>query len=357
MERHLGSRSAAVHQLLPAAQPRDAITGQAFAWRDLLRGWGYRSEILAEHVHPDLAGTVHVLDRAGRRLAGEGGIVLRYALWSPTVDVALQADGPVALCYHNITPGELLRDFNATVAELCDRGRAALAGFDGRVEALIADSSFNAAELREAGLGEAAVVPLLLELPAEPPRREPNQEPIVLSVGRIVPNKRLEDVVKAFTLYQRHRAPDASLVLVGSEHGFESYRHALDVLVARLGTRRVHFTGPISSEARDAWYRSADVYLSMSVHEGFCAPLVEALAHGVPVVARAAGAVPETLGGAGLVLDDADLPLVAEALHELASPGSTRESLLAAAEPRLRELRQAVLAPRIRAALAPLVES
>ena len=345
----------AVHQLLPAAQPRDAITGQAFAWRDLLREWGYASEILAEHVHPDLVGAVGTLDRGGRRLVGEGAVVLRYALWSPTVEVALRGDGPVALSYHNITPGELLRDYNPTIADLCDRGRAALSRFDGRVATLIADSSFNAAELREAGLGDAAVVPLLLELPAEVPRREPNREPIVLTVGRIVPNKRLEDALKAFTLYQRHRAPEASLVIVGSDLGFESYRHALDILVARLGARRVHFTGPIPSEARDAWYRTADVYLSMSVHEGFCAPLIEAIAHGVPVVARSAGAVPETLGGAGLVLDGADLPLIAEALHELASPSSTRETLLTAAESRLSELRPAALAPRIRSAVAPLV--
>jgi glycosyltransferase involved in cell wall biosynthesis len=142
---------------------------------------------------------------------------------------------------------------------------------------------------------------------------------------------------------------------VGSDLGFENYRHALDVLVARIGARRVQFTGPISSEARDAWYRSADVYLSLSVHEGFCAPLVEALAHGVPVVARAAGAVPETLGGAGLVLHGAELPLVAEALHELASSSATRSALLAAAESRLAELRPDVLAPRIQAAVAPLV--
>ncbi len=94
----------------------------------------------------------------------------------------------------------------------------------------------------------------------------------------------------------------------------------------------------------------------MSVHEGFCAPLIEALAHGVPVVARGAGAVPETLGGAGLVLDGADLPLVAEALHELASSPSTRSALYDAADRRLAELRPDVLAPRVRSALAPLLE-
>jgi len=347
--------STPIHQLLPAAAPRDAITGQAFAWRDLLRAWGYESEIVAEHVDPELMGTAHTLNRAGKRLVSEGALLLRYALWSATAEVGLRANGPTALCYHNITPGELLRGFNPRLAELCDRGRAALAGFRGRADALIADSSFNATELRDAGLGDATVVPLLLDLPLEVPRRLPNREPIVVTVGRIVPNKRLDDVIKSFALYQRRHAPEASLVIVGSDVGFESYRAALEILAARIGVRRVFFTGPISSEARDTWYRRADVYLSMSVHEGFCAPLIEALAHGAPVVARAAGAVPETLGSAGVLLDGGDMPLVSEALNELASSPPTRAALYDAAERRLAELRPNVLAPRIRTALGPLL--
>ena len=122
----------AVHQLLPAAAPHDAITGQAFGWRDLLRSWGYESEIVAEHVHPDMMGAVQRLDRAGRRMVNAGGLLLRYALWSATAEAALRAGGPVALGYHNITPGELLRDFNPGLADLCDRGRAALPRFAGK---------------------------------------------------------------------------------------------------------------------------------------------------------------------------------------------------------------------------------
>jgi glycosyltransferase involved in cell wall biosynthesis len=346
----------AVHQLLPAAAPYDAITGQAFAWQELLQRWGFSSEIVAEHVHVDLLGSVHRLDRGTRRLLDNGSVVLRYALWSTTVETALSVRGPVALCYHNITPGTLLREFNPAVADLCDRGRAALSMFKGRINTVIADSTFNAAELTQAGVVDATVVPLLLDLPDSAPRRRASRRPVVLTVGRLVPNKRLEDVIKSFTLYQRTRAPAASLVIVGSEVGFERYRRALDGLVARLAARNVHFTGAISQDARDAWYARADTYISMSVHEGFCAPLIEALAHGIPVVARGAGAVPETLGGAGIVLDGADLPLVAEALHELASSRSTRSALYDAADRRLAELRPEVLAPRVRAALGPLLD-
>jgi glycosyltransferase involved in cell wall biosynthesis len=299
---------------------------------------------------------VYRLDRETTRLLDKGSVVLRYALWSATVDTALSVKGPVALCYHNITPGDLLREFNPEVADRCDRGRAMLPTFSGRVTTAIADSSFNAAELRDAGIGEASVVPVLLDVPDEVPRRKPSRKPVVLTVGRIVPNKRLEDVIKGFALYQRHRARAASLVIVGSDLGFERYRYALEALAQRIEARDVFFTGPISSQARDAWYDRADAYISMSVHEGFCVPLIEALGRGVPVVARSAGAVPETLGGAGLVLEGADLPLVAEALHELTSSSATRSALSDAADRRLAELRPDVLAPRVRAALAPLLD-
>ena len=131
----------AVHQLLPAAAPHDAITGQAFAWRDLLLRWGYESEIVAEHVHPDLMGAVRRLDRKGKRVLHEGGTIVRYAIWSASTEAAFRTDGPRALCYHNITPGELLRDFNPELADLCDRGRDALSELNGRFGALIADSA------------------------------------------------------------------------------------------------------------------------------------------------------------------------------------------------------------------------
>jgi glycosyltransferase involved in cell wall biosynthesis len=346
-----------VHQVLAAASPDDAVTNQAFAWQCLLAEWGHPTEVVAEHVHPDLTGRVHRLDRTGKRLIGDANLVLRYAIGSDTAELALKQPDRVALCYHNITPGELLREFNPAVADLCDRGRQALERFS-RPAVLIADSSFNAMDLRAAGLGEAAVVPLLLDVPSTPPLRlDAQEQPTVVSVGRIVPNKRLDDVIKVFALYQRHHAPGARLVLVGSSGGFESYRRALEQLVDDVGAEQVVFTGAISNRARDAWYDQADVYLSMSVHEGFCAPLVEAMGHGVPVVARRAGAVPETLGDAGLALEGDDLPLFAEAVHEVVSSPRTRAALNQAATRRLDELSPEAVAMRIRAALAPILDA
>ena len=163
-------------------------------------------------------------------------------------------------------------------------------------------------------------------------------------------------MLRAFALYRRTHAPDATLTLVGSDEGFASYRAALEDLGARIGRGGVRFAGRVAPAERDRLYDAADAYLCMSEHEGFCAPLVEALAHGVPVVARAAAAVPETLGGAGVVVAPPDLlPLAAEALAEVVGSPATRGGLATAGSRRLAELRREAVVPLLRAALAPLL--
>jgi glycosyltransferase involved in cell wall biosynthesis len=346
-----------VDQILAAAAPGDAVTGQAIAWRELLREWGADGEILAEHVHPDLVGTVRRVDLRGGLPASVSALVLHFSIGSRVIDLALAAAAPLAVCYHNVTPGELVRPWSPGLADACDAARRALPRLRGRVTALIADSAFNAAELAQAGVGAAAVVPLILDV-APPPPRDPQGPPEIVSVGRIVPNKRIEDVVRAFALYQRHRAPDARLTLVGGDEGFTSYRQAVEAHAGELGARGVRFTGRVGDAERDAIYARAHAYLCMSAHEGFCAPLIEALGHGLPVVARAAAAIPETLGGAGILVEDPDmLPLAAEALHDVVTSAPTRAALAAAASRRLAELRPSAVAPRLRAALAPLLEA
>jgi glycosyltransferase involved in cell wall biosynthesis len=341
-----------VTQLLAAAAPGDAVTGQALAWDRLLRAWGHETMLVAEHVHRDLAGSVRRFD--GLDGLGEGPLILHYSIWSAVVPAALDAQGPLAVCYHNVTPGRLLRAFSPALADDCDRARAALPRLGPRARALVADSTFNADELASAGAVGAAVVPLLLDHGAPPDRAAPPAgAPSVISVGRIVPNKRLEDVIRAFAIFQREHAPEAALTLVGGAGGFERYRKALEGLARRAGAR-VRLTGWLAEDALNRAYAEGDAYLCMSEHEGFCAPLVEALAHGLPVVARDAGAVRETLGGAGIVIER-DLGLAAEALAEVVGSEGTRRGLQAAARRRLAELAPEVVAERLRVALAPVL--
>ena len=342
-----------VHQLLASAVPGDAVTDQAFAWRTVLRYWGLESEVVAEHVHPALAG--QVLPLQATRFRKDDGLVLHYAVWTRALERFLDAPSTRVLYYHNVTPGELLREHNAVLADHCDRARAALPRLSGRCAAVVAVSEFNARELQANGMEEVSVVPLLLNISARESVRIRRSDPVVVSVGRLAPNKRIEDALKAFALYQRYRSPRAMLVHVGPYHEFDGYLRALERLAERLGVQRVRFTGRISHEERDAWYRRASAYICTSVHEGFCAPVIEALSNGVPVVARAAGAVPETLGNAGILLEDDEPALYAEALHEVVSSQTTRAELARAAERRLAELAPARVADRLKTALAPVL--
>ena len=348
-----------IHQLIAAAAPGDAVTGQALAWQGLLRGWGAEGLVIAEHVHPAMEGRARRADRSAAELRSGDGLILHYSVWSRVVDDALAATGPLAVCYHNVTPGHLLRPWNPGLADACDRGRAALPRLAGRTVALIADSGFNARELAEAGLGEGPyVVPLLLDLPAAVPApRAPGTPPSVVTVGRIVPNKRIEDVLRAFVLFRGRHAPSARLTLVGDDGGFATIRAALEDLAARIGGAGIRFALRASEAERDRVYATADAYLCMSEHEGFCAPLVEAAGARRPRgrARRGRRAPRDGRRGRALVVEHDLLPLAAEALTQVIASPQTRAGLARAAR-RAGALDPAVTAGRRGPRSAPVLD-
>jgi L-malate glycosyltransferase len=345
-----------LHQVVASASPHDAVTTQAFIYRKLLREWGRSSEIIAENVHPSLSGEVLRLDDA-EHLLENSATILRYSIWTRGAEVVLTLGQPLALWYHNITPATFLTRFNPDLAALSEAAVQLLPRFRTRCRAIIADSRFNAEGLAAAGLPGAAVVPLLLPLERRPSDESHVERPLIITVGRIAPNKRLEDVIMVFFLYQKYSAPDARLAIVGSDAGFELYSAALKELAQRLGVRNVMWAGQTPDAKRDELYRQASAYLCMSQHEGFCAPLVEAMAHGVPIVARDAGAVPETLAGAGIAIKEAELAVYSEAIHEVVSSQRLREDLMRGAAARLEQLSSSVVAEQARRALAPLLSA
>lgn len=316
-----------VDQLVATMAPRDAVSQQALEWRRVLAKRGIGGAIHAENIHPDLRGQVEPL----ASFTPSGAVLMRYSLWSAAAQrfLELPAGVPRALLYHNITPAHLLAEQPA-VAELCRRGRDALPGLVAAAGTWVADSAYNAAELRDAGAGDVAVVPLLLRLPEAPAAGAPATAaagpPRVAVVGRVVPSKRIDAVVRAAAALAR-RVPDAGVDVVGSWEGFDRYRDALTALARELGvTDRVTFHGAVDDAARDRLYAGASAYLSLSGHEGFGAPLLEALAMGLPVVAADAAAIPETLDGGGLLVPGGDPVFAAEALRlVLTDPGAADE--------------------------------
>jgi glycosyltransferase involved in cell wall biosynthesis len=160
----------------------------------------------------------------------------------------------------------------------------------------------------------------------------------LLFVGRVIPNKRLDDVIRAFAAYKRSINPRSRLLLVGSYGGFELYFAMLQQLVAQLRVPDVHFLGHVSNEELSAVYDVADVFLCASEHEGFCVPLIEAFHKGVPVIAYAATAVPATMDGGGVLYTDKTPLRVAHLVDAVVRDAPLRARIVAAQDAALARL-------------------
>lgn len=319
-----------MHQLLSGAGPHDAVTTQALAWRRMMRSWGVKGELFADALASGLGGSVRPLARLRRSLQADDLLVIHYTAYARALDAALDLPQRKLLVYHNVTPPEFLWTWEPIVAARCALGRAHLGEYAGRVDAAATATAFNAADLATAGFDEVQVLPTLYFFDRErlgpgAGGAQPETAETVIFVGRLSPNKRQDELIKAFALYQRHRQSDARLLLVGGAIG-PAYNRHLERVIAATGARNVALGGLPQPELNDA-YRAASVFVCLSDHEGFCLPLLEALHFGLPVIARRAGAVPEVLGDAGILIDDEDLPTIAELIDVCVRDEELREEL------------------------------
>jgi glycosyltransferase involved in cell wall biosynthesis len=285
-------------------------------------------------------------------LGDEAAWVVHYGIWSEGVaEIAARESARKVLVYHNVTPPELLPP--GRIHDLCLQARLALPSISGVWDLVISDSAANTRDLVHAGFRPAEVVPLLIPEtePVEPMEREDS----VLFVGRVAPSKGLAELVKAFALLRRLHRPAATLRIVGSSAGWERYAAGLEHLALRTECDAVRFVGQIGDRERDLEYARAGVFCTLSRHEGFCAPLVEAMRLGTPVVAAEAGAIGETLGDGGLLLPRRDPPLVAEALAAALGEPALRERLAARARAATERFAPSVVAARLRELVEPLL--
>ncbi|PYR90987.1 MAG: hypothetical protein DMF84_18725 [Acidobacteria bacterium] len=352
-----------IHQWVPAAHRGDAIGDSARKVRDLLRRMGHDSELFALTIDDELRGDVRPFaDPAAAR--GEVTI-FHFALPSPMTEAFAALSGAKVLQYHNITPAAFFAPYDAGLFRLAALGRRELATLVGLVDLALGDSEFNRQELAALGFGRTGVLPIAVDterITAAPPR--PALERIlgdglinILFVGRIVPNKKIEDHIRLAELYKRNIDSYYRFIFVGRHDGVPRYYAQIRALIAEFDMLpdRFWFTGPVPDEDLAAFYRWADAYVSLSEHEGFCVPLVEAMAADVPVVAYAAGAVPETLGGAGLLFQPKDLELAAELLGTVVYDREVRTRVLQGQRARLSAFAPAAIEARVRQTIGELL--
>lgn len=332
-----------IDQWVPALHRGDAIGDSARLMRDAFRSWGHRADVYALELDEDLRGDGRAWSewQAG---SPADAVILHYALPSPLTQ-ALQAHrGRRALIHHNITPPEFFEGYDDEMVRICRIGREELVTLRGHVDLALGDSEFNREELEAAGFARTGVLPIYLDFAryAEAAgqvlaRDLSDGRTNVLFVGRLVPNKRHDDLIRMAAYWKRFISPDLRLVLVGKPPRRPGYLDALQSLAREQGLTpwEVVFTGHLEHRDLIACYRTARVFVSMSEHEGFGVPLVESMLTGVPVLAYRAGAVPGTLGRAGVLFDEKRFDEVAEMASRLASAGPLRAAVLRAQTRRL----------------------
>jgi glycosyltransferase involved in cell wall biosynthesis len=339
------TRRPAVHQVLATLGYGDAIGHEVLGIRDVLRQAGYESAIFVETADPRLEDETCDFRELVEASAPDHVLIHHFSIGSRASRVAYALPDKMILVYHNITPPEYFIGVHPLLVQLCFMGRRELRAYAARAMLALGDSEFNRRELDALGFAETGVLPVVPGFGhlSGPPNRllaAPFDDDWtnVMFVGRMIPNKRIEDLLRIFHAYKTRFNPRSRLLLVGSYTGFDAYFAMLHQLRARLGTPDVHFLGHVSNEELTALYDVADVFLCASEHEGFCVPLVEAFFKGVPVVARAAAAVPDTLDGAGVLYDAPDPVRVAAILQAIVEDADLRARIVAAQDAALGRL-------------------
>jgi glycosyltransferase involved in cell wall biosynthesis len=324
-----------IHQVLATLGYGDAIGHEVLAIQRVLRDHGYESEIFVETADDRL----EPLTRDYRELVDfshpDNLLFHHFSLGSKASRTAFALPDRMALIYHNITPPEYFADVNRTLARQCYRGRRELRAYAGRCDLALGDSEFNRLDLEQLGFPRTAVLPVMPDFSHL--ERDPNrfladqfddEWTNILFVGRVIANKKIEDLIRFFHAYHSRFNPRSRLLIVGAHTGFERYLASLHQLAATLDVAQVHFVGHVSDEELVAYYEVADLFLCASEHEGFCVPLIEAFYKSVPVLAYAATAVPATMDGAGVLYEDKDPMHVAALMDTIISDCSLQDSIV-----------------------------
>ena len=338
---------ARVHQILATLGYGDAIGHEVLGINRVLRGAGYESEIIVETADPRLEDLTVDYREMVDEIGPDDLLIHHFSIGSRASRTAFALPCRMLLVYHNITPPEFFLGVHDQLVRQCYHGRRELTAYRHRCELAVGDSEFNRQELEAIGFSPTDVLPVVpgfdhLDVPGDPRIYEAfdDEWTNILFVGRVIPNKRPDNVIRFFQAYATLYRPKTRLILAGAYGGFEGYLAQLHDLIARLGARNVHILGQVTNQELSALYDVADVFLCASEHEGFCVPIVESFHRRVPVIAYRATAVPATMDGGGILYDSRDPRHVASILHQLLSDQTFEDQVLAAQDAALDRLRR-----------------
>ncbi len=310
-----------IHQFIAGAAVGDAITNYAFEIKSIFNKYNIKSEIFSpyQHTAPELREAIIPIEKVNEYISNDCAVIYHFSIGSPATEIFKNLKCKKILCYHNITPEKYFRSISDQRARVLMEGREELKNLATIPDITLAVSNFNAKELIEFGFKSPQVIPLTINdsyLRTKPSRKI--QKMLdgnfinFLFVGRVSPNKKLEDVIKVFYYYNKTINSASRLFFAGSYVGMEKYLTYLKSLASEMKLQNVKFTGHISLEELLGYYKASTLFLCMSEHEGVCIPLIESMYFDKPVFALARAAIPETMGNAGILINTKNYIKIAE---------------------------------------------
>jgi L-malate glycosyltransferase len=323
-------------QLLPSFVENDAVSNQAMVIDQILREAGYKTGIYTNHFpkkYKRKIGEAKFLNDSDFDLA-----IYHHSIGDPIVDIVKSLKIPVILYYHNITPPSYFEKYSGRIHELLSLGLLQLDELVDKPIMALGVSEFNRLELEKRGFENTGILPILFDeqnlekLGTNKAKQDfLDRDNIVnfLFVGRFVPNKSHKDLIKAFYIYHKYYNSISRLCLVGSPIEMDNYLEEVKELIHALELDEVvDISGMVSREEWKSYYQNSHLFLSMSEHEGFFVPALEAQYFGLPVLAYNAGAVADTVGEGGIVIDTKNPEVIAELMQKIVSDNSLREELI-----------------------------
>jgi glycosyltransferase involved in cell wall biosynthesis len=335
-----------VHQLGSVLARGDAVTNHIVEIDRRLTRWGLATRIYGADIAAAPTDKAQLDREYVPCLENTDDLLLyHYSAYCENYELFRRSRNRKVLIYHNITPAEFYHPYDAVYESLCDQGRRLLPQLV-ECDLALGVSEYNRDELVVAGFAadRLGVLPLFLGVQDfdQAPRVDALYRQLktggtanILFVGKVAPNKAFEDLIKIFSAYHRHTNPNSRLILVGARF-VPRYDRVVDRLVARLGLKdAVIFTDRVRLAELKTYYQAADLFLCASRHEGFCAPLLEAMYFDAPILAREMTAIPTTLGRAGVRFRELDYPRLAEMMQILVEDSALRRQVIATQRARL----------------------
>lgn len=337
-----------IHQITPSIAYGDAISNHIFEMDARFRQWGYEAHIFVQFPGPIRENGRSILNYKAleKHLSNHDDLfIYHYGVYHPGIELFQKAQGKKILVYHNITPSQYFVGWDGRNEDICNIARTYLECLSD-CDFALGDSDYNRRELVEVGFDESktAVLPIFLTLNTFETlpfdnnlvhTLQQNNKVNWLTVGRVVPNKAIENVIRIFYVYQSCLNPNAHLYIVGACH-IASYKQALEALIDKLGLREhITFAGKVTNAQLKTYYSHCDLYIAASHHEGFCVPLIESMYFNLPILAHDATAIPETLDDAGVLYANLGYEEVAAMAHLILSNPELKQQILLAQQNRL----------------------